>query len=79
QQAINQVLQPIFEPTFSDNSFGFRPKRSAHHVIIRAKSYYEQGYKYVVDLDMKSYFDTVIMTNSCTSWKNRYLISECFT
>ncbi|MGG4181187.1 group II intron reverse transcriptase/maturase, partial [Virgibacillus pantothenticus] len=59
QQAINQVLQPIFEPTFSDNSFGFRPKRSAHHAIIRAKSYYEQGYKYVVDLDMKSYFDTV--------------------
>ncbi|KGX83627.1 reverse transcriptase domain-containing protein, partial [Pontibacillus litoralis] len=45
QQAINQVLQPIFEPTFSDNSFGFRPKRSAHHAIRRAKSYYEQGYK----------------------------------
>lgn len=59
QQAINQVLQPIFEPTFSDNSFGFRPKRSAHQAIIRAKSYYEQGYKYVVDLDMKAYFDTV--------------------
>lgn len=59
QQAINQVLQPIFEPTFSDNSFGFRPKRSAHQAIIRAKSYYEQGYKYVVDIDMKAYFDTV--------------------
>ncbi|MCM3741231.1 hypothetical protein M3210_13220 [Oceanobacillus luteolus] len=42
QQAINQVLQPIFEPTFSDNSFGFRPKRSAHDAIIRAKSYYER-------------------------------------
>lgn len=59
QQAINQVLQPIFDPTFSDNSFGFRPKRSAHQAIIRAKSYYEQGYRYVVDLDMKAYFDTV--------------------
>lgn len=59
QQAINQVLQPIFEPTFSDNSFGFRPKRSAHQAIIRAKSYYEQGYRYVVDMDMKAYFDTV--------------------
>ncbi|UUI01970.1 group II intron reverse transcriptase/maturase [Oceanobacillus jeddahense] len=59
QQAINQVLQPIFEPTFSDNSFGFRPKRSAHQAIIRAKSHYEQGYKHVVDLDMKAYFDTV--------------------
>jgi len=59
QQAINQVLQPIFDPTFSDNSFGFRPKRSAHQAIIQAKSYYEQGYKYVVDMDMKAYFDTV--------------------
>ena len=59
QQAINQVLQPIFDPTFSDNSFGFRPKRSAHQAIRQAKSYYEQGYKYVVDIDMKAYFDTV--------------------
>lgn len=59
QQAINQVLQPLFDPTFSDNSFGFRPKRSAHQAIIRAKTYYEQGYKHVVDIDMKAYFDTV--------------------
>ena len=53
QQAINQVLQPLFDPTFSDTSFGFRPKRSAHQAIIQAKTYYEQGYKYVVDIDMK--------------------------
>ena len=59
QQAINQVLQPIFEPEFSDNSFGFRPKRSAKMAIIQAKTYYEQGYKTVVDIDMKAYFDTV--------------------
>lgn len=59
QQAINQVLQPIFETEFSDNSFGFRPKRSAQMAIIQAKSYYEQGFKYVVDIDMKAYFDTV--------------------
>ncbi|WP_445683656.1 group II intron reverse transcriptase/maturase [Sporosarcina sp. FSL K6-3457] len=59
QQAINQVLQPLFDPTFSDNSFGFRPKRSAHQAIIQAKTYYEQGYKHVVDIDMKAYFDTV--------------------
>ncbi|MBO0477717.1 group II intron reverse transcriptase/maturase, partial [Vagococcus sp. DIV0080] len=59
QQAINQVLQPIFESEFSDNSFGFRPKRSAQMAIIRAKEFYEQGYKYVVDIDMKAYFDTV--------------------
>lgn len=59
QQAINQVLQPIFDPTFSDNSFGFRPQRSAQMAIERAKSYYEEGYKTVVDIDMKAYFDTV--------------------
>ncbi|THB62166.1 group II intron reverse transcriptase/maturase, partial [Vagococcus silagei] len=59
QQAINQVLQPIFESEFSNNSFGFRPKRSAQMAIIQAKAYYEQGYKYVVDIDMKAYFDTV--------------------
>lgn len=59
QQAINQVLQPLFEPEFSDNSFGFRPKRSAQMAIIQAKEYYEQGYKHVVDIDMKAYFDTV--------------------
>jgi group II intron reverse transcriptase/maturase len=59
QQALVQVLQPIFEQTFSDNSFGFRPKRSAHQAISRAKEYYEAGYKYVVDLDLEKYFDTV--------------------
>lgn len=59
QQAINQVLQPLFEPTFSDNSFGFRPRRSAHDAIRRAQTYYKEGYKYVVDIDMKAYFDTV--------------------
>lgn len=58
QQAINQVLQPIFETEFSDNSFGFRPKRSAQMAIIQTKFYYEQGYRYVVDIDIKAYFDT---------------------
>lgn len=59
QQAINQVLQQIFDPEFSENSFGFRPKRSAHMAIMQAKAYYEQGYKYVVDIDLKAYFDTI--------------------
>jgi len=59
QQAINQVLQPLFEPTFSDNSFGFRPRRSAQDAIRRAQTYYKEGYRYVVDIDMKAYFDTV--------------------
>ena len=59
QQAIVQVLTPVFEPTFSDNSFGFRPKRSAHMAIMKAKEYYEDGYRYVVDIDLAKYFDTV--------------------
>lgn len=59
QQAIVQVLQPIFEPTFSDSSFGFRPKRSAQQAIKKAKEYYEQGYSNVVDIDLARYFDTV--------------------
>ena len=59
QQAMVQVLQPIFEQTFSESSYGFRPKRSAHQAIQRAKKYYEEGYTYVVDLDLEKYFDTV--------------------
>jgi group II intron reverse transcriptase/maturase len=59
QQAMVQVLQPIFEQTFSDSSFGFRPGRNAHQAIERAKQYNEEGYTYVVDLDLEKYFDTV--------------------
>jgi retron-type reverse transcriptase len=47
QQAMVQILQPIFEQTFSDSSFGFRPGRNAHQAIQRAKQYYEEGYTYV--------------------------------
>jgi len=59
QQAMVQVLQPVFERTFSDSSFGFRPGRSAHQAIGRAKKYYEEGHAYVVDLDLEKFFDTV--------------------
>jgi RNA-directed DNA polymerase len=59
QQAMVQVLQPIFEQTFSDSSFGFRPGRNAHQAIQRAKQYYEEGYTFVVDLDLEKFFDTV--------------------
>jgi group II intron reverse transcriptase/maturase len=59
QQAMVQVLQPIFEQTFSDSSYGFRPNRSAHQAIQQAKKYSEEGYNYVVDLDLEKYFDTV--------------------
>lgn len=59
QQAIAQVLTPIYEKQFLDNSFGFRPKRSAHDAIKRSQENIENGYKYVVDMDLEKYFDTV--------------------
>jgi RNA-directed DNA polymerase len=59
QQAILQVLQPIFDPTFSDHSYGFRPGRSAHQAISRAQEYIVQGYSTVVDMDLEKFFDRV--------------------
>jgi group II intron reverse transcriptase/maturase len=59
QQAIAQVLQPVFEPTFSEHSYGFRPKRNAHQAIRKAKQHYDEGYTQVVDIDLAKYFDTV--------------------
>lgn len=59
QQAVVQVLQPIFEPLFSENSFGFRPRRNAQQAMKKAKEYYKQGYVKVVDIDLAKYFDTV--------------------
>lgn len=59
QQAIAQVLEPIFEKTFSDNSYGFRPGRNAHQAIKQARKYYDEGYTCVVDIDLAKYFDTV--------------------
>ena len=59
QQSLSQVLSPLYERQFSDNSFGFRPKRSAHQALLRAQSYINMGYKYCVDLDLEKFFDTV--------------------
>lgn len=59
QQAIAQVLSPIFEEKFSENSYGFRPSRSAHQAILKCKEYMDNGYKWAVDIDLEKYFDTV--------------------
>lgn len=59
QQSIAQVLSPIFEKTFSDNSFGFRHNRSAHDALKRYQKYVEEGYTWLVDINLASYFDTV--------------------
>jgi len=59
QQALLQVLTPIFDPGFSEASFGFRPGRSAHQAVRRARAYVEAGYRYVVDMDLEKFFDRV--------------------
>jgi RNA-directed DNA polymerase len=59
QQAILQVLDPLLDPTFSESSFGFRPKRSAHQALRQAQKYVADGRKIVVDLDLEKFFDRV--------------------
>lgn len=59
QQAIAQILSREFDPSFSENSYGFRPKRSAHDAVRKAKRYIKEGYRWVVDMDMEKFFDKV--------------------
>ena len=59
QQAITQVLTPIFEKQFSENSYGFRPKRSAHDALKQCQRNANEGYVYVVDMDLEKFFDNV--------------------
>jgi RNA-directed DNA polymerase len=59
QQAILQVLSPEWDRTFSENSFGFRPGRSAHQAVAQAQSYLEEGDTWVVDMDLEKFFDRV--------------------
>jgi RNA-directed DNA polymerase len=59
QQALLQVLTPIFDPTFSDSSFGFRPGRSAHGAVRCAREHIAAGHRWVIDLDIEKFFDRV--------------------
>ncbi len=59
QQALLQVLQPAFDPTFSEHSFGFRPGRSAHQALDRAQEHIAAGHRWVVDMDLEKFFDRV--------------------
>lgn len=59
QQAITQVLSPIYEKQFSSSSYGFRPKRNAHQALSQCRDYITAGYKYAVDMDLEKFFDTV--------------------
>lgn len=59
QQAIAQVLSNLYDPNFSNHSYGFRPKRSAHDAIREAKGHIKEGYRWVVDMDLEKFFDKV--------------------
>src|SRR5690625_537317 len=59
QQAISQVLTPIFDSQFSDTSYGFRPRRYAEMAILQALEYMNDGYEWLVDIDLERFFDTV--------------------
>ena len=59
QQAIVQVITPLFEPQFSETSYGFRPGRSCEMAIIKALEYFNDGYDWIVDIDLQAFFDNV--------------------
>ena len=59
QQALHQVLTPIFDPDFSESSYGFRPGRSAHQAVQQARAYVAEGRRWIVDLDLEKFFDRV--------------------
>lgn len=59
QQAIVAQLTPLFEPQFSDSSYGFRPNRSAHDALYACKRHIDEGYSWVIDMDLEKFFDTV--------------------
>lgn len=59
QQALHQILSPLFEPHFSESSYGFRPGRSAHQAVLEARRQVEGGRRWVVDMDLEKFFDRV--------------------
>ena len=59
QEVVRQLINPIYERRFHNNSFGFRPGRSCHQAVERMLELSEQGYRYVVDIDIKGFFDNI--------------------
>jgi len=78
QQAVQQVLQGIWEPTFSDSNYGYRPGRSAHQAIAAAQRHLEEGYGWVVDIDLEKFFDRVhhdrLMARVATRVKDKRML-----
>lgn len=91
QQAVSQVLTPIYERQFSDYSYGFRPLRDAHKALQQCRKYIDEGYVYAVDMDLEKFFDTVnhskliqvisetIKDGRVVSLINRYLNAKVLT
>ena len=75
QQAIHQVLSPLFEVGFSDSSYGYRAGRSAHHAVKATREYVSEGYDIVVDMDIEKFFDhldhDLVMTKVAERVKDR--------
>ena len=78
QQAIAQVLSKIYDPMFSEHSYGFRPSRSAHDAVRKAKGYIKDGYRWVVDMDLEKFFDRVnhdrLMSTLAKTIKDKLLL-----
>ncbi len=75
QQAIAQVLTPIYDPTFSKHSYGFRPRRRAHDAVKEARAYIEEGYRWVIDMDLERFSDINLGPN--TTFKVKKLLKYC--
>jgi len=90
QQALLQVLQKRWDPTFSEHSYGFRPRRSAHQAVSQAQRYVAEGYTVVVDLDLEKFFDRVnhdglmarvaarVSDNACSSLSGPFSRPGCW-
>jgi RNA-directed DNA polymerase len=78
QQAIARIVEQIWEPTFSEFSYGFRPGRSAHDAVLQSKQYLLDGYTYVVDMDLSKFFDRVnhdrLMSRLATRIKDKRVL-----
>jgi RNA-directed DNA polymerase len=76
QQAVLQRLQPLWDPTFSEHSYGFRPGRSAQQAVAQAQAYVTEGYRFVVDTWRNSSTE-LITTNSWHGWRRVFRIGGC--
>jgi len=80
QQALHQELVPVFDPTFSQHSYGFRPNRSAQQAVLQAQKYIQEGCEWVVDIDLEKFFDKVnhdmLMARVARRVKDKKILTE---